>query len=65
MTTSLPSYTTSRDVTKEIGRYRCRGDSGREYLVIEYQDYRRFQPLSGPAQDVPGTMDSSCQMVEM
>ena len=40
---------------KEINRYRCIGDSGREYTVIEYQNIMRFQPLNGPAQDVPGT----------
>ncbi|AZO47114.1 MAG: hypothetical protein EOS54_04530 [Mesorhizobium sp.] len=38
---------------KEIERHLCRGDSGREYEVVFYQNYRRFQPLSGPAQDVP------------
>jgi len=43
---------------KEINRYRCIGDSGREYTVIERQNFTRFQPLSGgPAQDVPGTLD--------
>lgn len=41
----------------EIGRYRCRGDSGREYTVVEYQNYRRFQPVSGPAQNVPTTKE--------
>lgn len=38
---------------KEIGRHACRGDSGSQYEVVLYQNYRRFQPLSGPAQDVP------------
>lgn len=42
---------------KEIGRYYCMGDSGHEYIVIEYQNYRRWQPLSGPAQDVPTTKE--------
>jgi hypothetical protein len=42
---------------KEIGRHDCRGDSGRQYTVVEYQNYRRFQPLNGPAQDVPGTKE--------
>jgi hypothetical protein len=40
---------------KEINRYRCIGDSSREYTVIEYQNIMRFQPLNGPAQNVPGT----------
>jgi hypothetical protein len=42
---------------KEIKRYRCTGDSGRGYNVIERRNFTRFQPLRGPAQDVPGTQD--------
>jgi hypothetical protein len=42
---------------KEIGRYRCRGADGREYTVIEYQNFQRFEPMSGPAQDVPTTKE--------
>jgi hypothetical protein len=40
---------------REINRYRCIGDSGREYIVIEHQNFTRFQPLNDPPQDVPGT----------
>jgi len=40
---------------KEITRYQCIGDSGREYTVIEYQNFMR--PQSGPAQDVLGTKE--------
>jgi hypothetical protein len=42
---------------KEINRYRCVGDSGREYTVIERQNFTRIQPLNSPAQDLPGTLD--------
>ena len=42
---------------KEINRYLCVGDSGCEYTVIEYRHSRRFQPLNGPAQDVPTTLE--------
>jgi hypothetical protein len=42
---------------KEIDRYQCIGDSGREYTVIERQNFTRVQPLSGPPQDVRGTLD--------
>lgn len=42
---------------KEIQRFRCLGDSGYEYIVIEYQTFRRFQPLSGPAEDIPGAKE--------
>jgi hypothetical protein len=40
---------------KEINRYQCVGDSGTEYTVIEYQNFRRYKPLSEPPQDVPTT----------
>jgi len=42
---------------KEINRYRCIGDNGREYTVIEYQNVIRTQLKSGPPQDVLGTKD--------
>jgi hypothetical protein len=42
---------------KEIDRYRCIGDSGREYTVIEYQHIIRTQLKSGPPQDVPTTKE--------
>ena len=40
---------------KEINRYRCIGDSGREYTVIEHQNFTRFETLNNPPQEVPGT----------
>jgi hypothetical protein len=42
---------------KEINRYRCIGDSGREYTVIEYQNFTRYQTLNDPPQDVPTTKE--------
>jgi len=42
---------------KEINRYRCIGDSGREYTVIEYQNFTRYQTLNNPPQDVPTTLE--------
>jgi hypothetical protein len=42
---------------REIKRYRCIGDGGREYIVIEYQHIMRTQLKSGPPQDVPGNLD--------
>jgi hypothetical protein len=42
---------------KETDRYRCIGDSGREYTVIEYQHIIRTQLKSGPPQDVPATKE--------
>jgi hypothetical protein len=42
---------------EEINRYRCIGDSGREYTVIEYQHIIRTQLKSGPPQDVLGTKE--------
>lgn len=40
---------------KEINRYRCIGDAGREYTVIEYQNFTRHQTLNNPPQDIPGS----------
>ena len=42
---------------KEISRYTCVGDSGREYTVVEYQNFRVFRPLNGPSQEVPTTKE--------
>lgn len=43
---------------KEIGRYRCIGSDGREYTIIECQNYRR-QPggLTTPPRDYPTTRE--------
>ena len=42
---------------KEIGRYRCIGGSGRQYTVVEYQNFRRYQTLNEPPQDFPTTKE--------
>jgi hypothetical protein len=42
---------------KESNRYRCRDDNGNGYVVIEYQNYRIFNPVSGPRQEVPTTKE--------
>ncbi len=42
---------------KEIGRYLCIGDIGREYTVIEYQNFRRYQTLNDPPRDFPTTKE--------
>jgi hypothetical protein len=45
------------EMKKEIARYQCIGDSGREYTVIEFQHIIRTQLKSGPPQDVLGTKE--------
>ena len=40
---------------KEIGRYQCIDDSGRQYTVVEFQYFRREQTINNPPQDVPTT----------
>ena len=42
---------------EEIGRYECIGDSGRHYIVVEYQNFLRVHPVSGSAQDVRTTKE--------
>jgi hypothetical protein len=43
------------EIRKEINHYKCIGDSGHQYTVIEYQNFTHFKPLNGPAEDVAGT----------
>lgn len=42
---------------KEVNRYRCRGEDGSEYTVIERQTFTNFRPMSGPSQNVGGALD--------
>jgi hypothetical protein len=42
---------------KEINRYRCVGDSGRQYTVVEFQNFRRHRTLNNPPQDIPTTKE--------
>ncbi|RUW92059.1 hypothetical protein [Mesorhizobium sp. M7A.F.Ca.US.010.02.1.1] len=41
---------------QEVGRYRCRGSDGREYIVVEYQNMVAFDGMSG-RQYRPGTKE--------
>ncbi|TIW97181.1 hypothetical protein [Mesorhizobium sp.] len=41
---------------QEVGRYRCLGTSGQEYLVIEFQHMVTFDGLNG-RQSRPGTKE--------
>jgi hypothetical protein len=38
-----------------VRAYECIGDSGRQYTVVEFQNYRREQTINNPPQDVPTT----------
>lgn len=42
---------------REITRHRCEDDHLNEYTVIEYQNYRRWTPISGRSEDVPTTKE--------
>lgn len=42
---------------KEIARYECEDDNLNEYVVVEYQNYTRFTPISGPPEDIPTTKE--------
>lgn len=42
---------------EEIARHECEDDDGSRYTVIEYQNYTRSRPISGPAQNIPTTKE--------
>lgn len=42
---------------RPIGRYGCTDADGRHYTVIEYQNERLWEPLSGQAEWVPTTRE--------
>jgi hypothetical protein len=43
---------------KEIGRYRCVGKDGREYTVVEFQNFGRYPgSLTRPPEDYPTTKE--------
>jgi len=42
---------------KEIARYECEDDNLNEYTVVEYQHFSTWQPVKGPAKEVPGALE--------
>lgn len=42
---------------REVERFQCRGDSGRDYTVVARARQVSFQPLSEPAQYRDGPLD--------
>ena len=40
---------------QEIRRFYAKSDDGRVFIVVEYQEFTEFQPISGARQRIPTT----------